>query len=229
MDNIGNVCIISAGYGHWYGQGVSRLERSLLFHGYAGALMTWKDELPENCPPNNVDPYAIKIYAFKEAFNMGYRIVLWLDASFCCIKNPHTIFDIINDHGVFAFRSGYNCAQTCTDHALFWAQISRDEAEQLPEIASGIVGLNMDNPDGKNVFNLWVEGQEKGLFINSRNHNLADSSDPRFLHARQDQSIFSLAVHKTGLNFRYEDYVSYYDGRTEDKYHPNVKFLIGGL
>lgn len=229
MNNIGNTCIISAGVGGWYPQGVARLERSLMFHGYAGQVITWKDEYPFGCPHNEIDPYAIKIYAFKEAFERGYTHVLWLDSSFWCIKNPHNIFDIINDNGIFAFRSGYNCAQTCTDRLLSVAGLTRDEAEQIPEIATGAVGLNINNPDAQKVWNVWKDYCEAGLFINSRTHNIDESADPRFLHARQDQSAFSIAVHKAELNFIYNDYVSYYDGRPEDKYHPNVKFLIGGL
>lgn len=229
MDNIGHTCIISAGVGGWYPQGVSRLERSLMFHGYAGQVMTWKDELPEGCPPNNVDPYAIKVYAFKAALKAGFRQIMWLDASFWAIKNPHHIFDIINEHGVFAFRSGYNCAQTCTDILLKHSGYSRDEAELLPEIASGMVGLNFDNPDAQNVWAYWEVMCEAGLFRNSRTHNIDESADTRFLHARQDQSALSMAIHKSGLKFDYQDYVAYYDGRPQEQYHKNVTFLISGL
>jgi len=177
MDNIGNTCIISAGIGGWYAQGVSRLERSLMFHGYAGQVLTWKDEYPEGCPTHEENPYAVKIFAFNEAFNRGYKCVMWLDASLWAIKNPHHIFDIINDNGIFAFRSGYNCAQTCTDNLLYYAGFSRDEAEQLPEIASGMVGINIDNPNCIDTF--WyrfILSTTSLLFIvGSSRSNLTDT------------------------------------------------------
>ncbi len=219
-------CIISAGIGGWYPTGVKRLERSLVMHGYAGDTLLWKDEYPPGSPSHNDNPYAFKIYSFLEAINKGYKVILWLDASFWNIKTPHELFDIIQEYGIFGFRTGYNCAQTCSDAALEWSGFTRDEAETLPEIATGAVGLNLDNPDGKKVFDLWKEGCDKGLFKSNRSHDIKDSADPRFLHARQDQQIFSLAVHMCGLKFLYNDYVSYYGtGYDPDK----CLFFIAGL
>lgn len=217
--------IISAGISGWYKAGIDRLENSLMFNGYAGQTMFWRDQYPEGSPSHADNPYAFKIFAFKEAFNKS-RIALWLDASFWCIKTPHVLFDIISDHGIFAFKTGYNCAQTCTDAALAWAGFTRDEAELLPEIASGAVGLNVDNPEGAAVFYCWQDGMEKGLFKNNRLHDTADSQDKRFLHGRQDQSILSLVIHKLGITFDYQDYVAYYgSGYNKEK----CLFFINGL
>lgn len=217
--------IISCGIGGWYKAGIDRLENSLNFNGYAGETIFWRDKYPEGSPSHADNPYAFKIYAFEEAFKKS-RIVLWLDASFWCIKTPHVLFDIVSEFGVFGFRTGYNCAQTCSDAALEWAGFTRDEAEFLPEIASGSVGLNLNNPNGKGVFDLWKQGCELGLFKNNRLRDNADSSDSRFVHARQDQSIFALAIHKLGLKFDYVDYVAYY-GSGYDK--EKCLFFINGL
>lgn len=227
MDLTGNKpIIISAGIGGWYPAGIERLERSLLLHGYAADYKFWKNEYPPESPSHQDNPYAFKIHAFNSAINEGKKIILWLDSSFWCIKTPHEIFDIINANGVFGFRTGYNCAQTCSDAALEWAGITRDQAEQLPEIATGMVGLHMDNPDGKKVFELWQEGCNLGLFKNSRVHDVRDSADPRFIHARQDQSIFSLAIHMCGLQIDFTDYVAYYG----TNYNPDkCLFFINGL
>lgn len=216
--------IISMGVGDWYPVGIDRLERSLIFEGYAGDMIFHR-ELPEGWRSHSENPYGFKIDAFDEAFNAN-RIALWLDASFWAIKNPHPIFDIINERGIFAFKTGYNCAQTCSDKALQWAGFSRDEAEKLPEIASGAVGLNIENPNGKRMFELWKEGRDLGLFKTNRLKDPKDSADPRFVHARQDQSILSLAIHKLGIKFDYQDYVAYYgSGFNKEK----CLFFICGL
>lgn len=221
--------IINCGVGGWYAAGSERLERSLIYHGYAGDMMFWRNEYPPNCPSHQENPYAFKIYAFREAIRLGYKVIMWLDCSFWAIKNPMPIFDIINDNGIFAFRSGYNCANTCTDHILEYNNFTRDQAEQLPEIATGIVGLNMDNPDGGRVFSLWEDMCDNGLFNNSRTHNINESADSRYLHGRQDQSAFSMAVHKLGLKFEYLDYVAYYNNG-KPGYNPDkCYFFIGGL
>ncbi len=222
-------CIISVGINGWYPIGIDRMERSLLFNGYAGDMKFWRNEYPVNCPQHNDNPYAFKIYAFQEAFNLGYKVVVWLDCSFWAIKNPMPIFDIVNEHGVFAFRSGYNCAQTATDKLLSVCGISRDEAEQLPEIATGIVGINIDNPNGSKVFETWKLYCEEGLFKNNRVHDLNDSADERFLHGRQDQSAFSLAVHTNKIEFMYDDYVAYYNSGNPGYNPDRCCFFIGGI
>jgi hypothetical protein len=221
--------IISCGVGGWYGVGVERLERSLIHHGYAGDMLLYKDQYPILSPTHQQNPYAFKVWLFREAMEKGYTRILWLDSSFWCIRNPHEIFDTINDKGVFAFRSGYNCAETCTDELLDYVGISRDEAEQLPEIATGAVGLNMENPDGAKVFDDWSKMCDLGLFMNSRTHSLADSADPRFKFGRQDQSAFAMAVHKNKIEFEYIDYVAYYNNG-KPGYNPDkCCFFIGGL
>lgn len=222
-------CIINCALGGWYPAGSERLERSLIFNGYAGDMIYWKNDYPKNSLPHNENPYGFKISAFRDAFERGYRIVMWLDCSFWAIKNPMPLFDIISDNGVFAFRSGYNCAQTCPDNLLADVGISRDEAELIPETATGIVGLNIDNPDGQKVFEYWADFCDRGLFINSRNHNPFESQDSRFLHARQDQSAFSMALYKANVSFNYVDYVAYYNGGNPGYNPEKCYFFIGGL
>lgn len=229
MENIDKAVIVSCGVKNWYSKGVKRLENSLVHHGFGGKVITWKDEYPPNSPTHQENPYAFKIFEFEEAIRQGANIIMHLDASFWCIRNPHYLFDLISDKGVVGFRTGYNMAQTATDKALEWAGFTRDEAEQLPEIASGMVGLRMDNPDGKKVYDLWKEGMELGLFKNNRMHDVNDSADPRFVHARQDQGIWSLAIHRCGLNIDDADLVSYYDYNNPTKNADKAYFFIGGL
>lgn len=220
--------IVCEGIGGWYAAGVDRLERSLIYNGYAGDMILWKD-YPPNCPSHNDNPYAFKIAGIRNAIERGYTHILQIDASFWNLKNPMPIFDIIVDKGNFGFRSGYNCAQTCTDVLLADVGITRDEAEKIPETATGIVGFNVDNPEGKAVFEYWADFCDRGLFINSRSHNPLESADPRFLHARQDQSAYAMALYKAGVEFSYTDYVAYYNGGNPGYNPEKCYFFIGGL
>lgn len=220
---------ICSAIGGWYAAGLDRLKRSLIFNGSSADFLFFRDEYPPNSPSHNDNPYAFKVYGFREAIKRGYKVMIHLDASFWAIKNPDPIFDIVNEHGVFAFRSGYNCAQTCPDNLLAAAGVSRDEAEKLPEIATGIVGLNIDNPDGGLVFSTWERFCSEGLFKNSRTHNPLESADPRYVHGRQDQSSFSIAVHTANVKFDYVDFVAYYNNG-KPGYNPDkCYFFIGGI
>lgn len=210
MENVGyKSVIISAGIGGWYAQGVKRLEQSLNFNGWAGNVLTWKDEYPPNSHKHEDFPYYMKIAAFEEALRQGYTHILWLDASFWAVKNPMKMFDLINEQGYYFFSSGYNLAQSVNDTALQYVNLSRDNAEGVTEWASGCVGINFENEQGKSLYLKWKEFMDAGLSKGSRWHD-NQSEDERFLFHRQDQSCLSLACWELGLkNERGLNMVSY--------------------
>jgi hypothetical protein len=221
-------CIISCGIEGHYGVGVDRLARSLNFVGWGGHTMFWKD-YPKGCPPHVGEyQYAFKVWAFEEAFAAGYTVVLWADASLYAVQNPMPIFDYVNEHGLFFFKSGYSLAQTATDNLLNTEKVNRDELINVSEFATGLVGINIENPKGKEFFKRWKYAMEWGLFGGNRVHDLADSGDPRFLFSRQDQSCASMVLHKMGIKTAGEDrdWVAYYS----TKHNPErVIFFIQGL
>lgn len=186
--------IISAGINNWYPKGIERLERSLNFVGSPIPWMLWKD-YPAGSYRHEAVPYYFKIAAFEIARETGFTHVLWVDASLWAVRSPMQIFDIINEVGVFAFSSGYNLAQSVSDRALEAVDMTRDEAEKHTEFATGCVGFNFKNEDGNKVYDLWREYMDIGLSKGSRSHG-SQSEDKRFLHHRQDQSCFSLALAK---------------------------------
>lgn len=227
MENIHKAVIISVGIDGWYGRGVTRLERSLHFEGWAGDTILYKDEYPPNCPSHYDIPYYFKIAAFEEAIRRGYTHILWCDASMWSVRNPVKLFDLINDQGYFFFSSGYNLAQSVNDRALAAAGLSRDEAEGITEWASGLVGINLENPDGQNLYRQWKDYMDAGLSIGVKHQNKDESQDYRFLAHRQDQSCLSLAAYKYGLrNTKMLDSVAY----KGTNYNPEeIIFFIEGI
>jgi hypothetical protein len=217
--------IISAGIGGWYSAGIDRLERSLSYHGWAGDVLTWKDRYPPASHKHEEIPYYFKIAAFEWALYRQYTHVLWVDASFWAIQNPIPLFDLFNSKGFYMFRSGYNCAQTISDAALSALDCNRDDMEGQPEYASGAVGVNFENPDGRRLYAYWKHLMDMGLSKGSRNHD-NQSQDSRFLFHRQDQSCLSLAMYKLGLSIDEPDYVAYYG----TGYNPGkCLFFINGI
>lgn len=219
---------MSAGIGNWYAKGVDRLEKSLIYHGWAGDTLFWRDTYPPNCPSHADNPYAFKPYAFFEAFRRGYKIVLWLDASFWAIKNPMPLIDYLVDHGLYFFKSGYPLSATATDQLLAFDDIYREQLKDVPEFATGAVGINFDNPLGKQFFFQWGVYCAQGLFGGNRVQDPADSTHPLFHFSRQDQSAASMILHKMGITTAGEeqDFVAYYNS----DYNKNkCLFFIGGI
>ena len=226
MELINKPCIISCGIGQGYRAGVDRLEQSLQYHGWLGATMFWRD-YPEGCPRHEGEgQYNFKLFCFREAFKAGHKIVLWCDASLYCIKDPMPIMDYVNERGLYFFKSGYPLSATATDRLISYARENRIGLVDVPEFATGCVGINIDNPDGKFFFQGWSLYMDNGLFGGSRTHDAIDSADPLFRFSRQDQSAASMALRKMGIKTAGEDknWCSYYPTETKD-----TIFFIKGI
>jgi hypothetical protein len=55
----------------------------------------------------------------------GYKVVVWADASFWCVRQPMPLFDYVNDNGLYFFKSGYSLAETATDKLLEYAGVKK--------------------------------------------------------------------------------------------------------
>jgi hypothetical protein len=230
------VCILNASNGTgWYPVGSHRLKRSLIHHGYA------HDFLFYNSWPNNefdkMCPYNIKAAAFHEALKKDYDIILWIDCSIWAVDYPYSVLDQINHDGYYFWRSGYNCAQTCSDACLDYFGVNRDTAETYPEIATGLFGIHTGNGDAVSFITQWLKSARDGQFKGSREHD-GQSSDPRFLFHRQDQSCASIIINKLGLKVHnYGEHIRYYrDEHHNDEHHTGDSatphkpvFMIRGL
>lgn len=223
--------LISAGIGGHYTAGIDRLERSLIYEGAAMDFKFWRNEYPENCPHHVGDgQYNFKPYCFKDVFDAGKRVAVWADASFWCVSNPMPLFDYVNDNGIYFFKSGYLLAETATDRLCEYSGVSREELidNQVSEFATGLVGINIENPLGKQFFTNWFQYMQDGMFGGNRVHDLSDSLHPLFKFSRQDQSAASMILYKMGVKTCGEDkdFQSYKNtGHNPEK----VLFFIGGL
>jgi len=223
MESNVKACIINAAIGSWYPKGQQRLHGSLLFHGFNWDILTWTD-----WPNDNFDKgcnYNVKAAAFEEAIQQGYTHILWLDSSVWAVKDPNPIFDIINEFGYYFWSNGYNCAQECSDKCLEYFGTSRDEAEKMPVASTSMFGVNITNPIGKEFIERFIQSSKDGVFHGSRFHD-GQSSDPRFLHHRQDQSAASIILNQLGCKIHAPgEYSCYYSPVMQE----SVLFTMRGM
>lgn len=223
--------IISAGIGGHYVAGIDRLERSLYYEGWAGDMKFWRNEYPNGCPEHVGDgQYNFKPFCFNECFLAGRKIAVWADASFFCVKNPMPLFDYVNVNGLYFFKSGYLLAETATDRLCNYAGVTREELieKEVSEFATGLVGINIDNPNGKKFFQMWEEYRAAGMFGGNRFHDTNDSAHPLFKFSRQDQSAASMILYKMGIKTCGED--QDFQAYKNTNYNPEkILFFIGGL
>ena len=196
---MGSECIINVGLGYWYPQGTDRLVDSLGDVGYEGGILTWRDTLPEGSPTHEENPYAMKIFAFKAAMEKGNSRILWLDSSVWALKKPDDHFKRIEEDGYYFFHSGFNCAQWTNDNCLNYFGITREEAEEIPMLAGGILGLNMDHEIARTFFILWERAMLAGAF-----KGVWQTTETEHAH-RHDQSCASIIAYRLGMKIHPQD------------------------
>jgi hypothetical protein len=140
---------------------------------------------------------------------LNYDIIIWMDCSIYAIDDPNILVKIIEHEGGYFLRSGYQLSQTATDSDLKWADMTGDEAAEIPELWSCIFGVDMRTERGKKFSEVFIDGCKAGVFNTSREHS-RQSEDPRFLFGRQDQVAATVAFHKAGF---------------ENMFHPGVHLL----
>lgn len=161
---------------------------------------------------------------------------LWLDCSITAVRPLDDMWDYIEEHGVYLYQSGANCAQTCNDHCLNSYGLSRDEAEGVHECASNVVGVNMNHHQGRAFFESWTRSLDTGANIGTKwptaGQRCEESQDPRFLYHRQDQSTASLAAHQAKVKLEPEGhFVSRAENRSYFKDispEDNIIFVLKG-
>jgi len=161
--------LISAGIGGRYVAGIDRLERSLMYEGWAGDMRFWRNEYPFGSAEHGGDgQYNFKVHAFNEQFLVGKKVVVWADASFWCVKNPMPLFDYVNDNGIYFF-----------DDILRKIQL--------------IVGDKLPLSEIKGIHS-WVNLLDRGVFLRKENGGDNPIRNKGFLIGRDtinDEVIFT--------------------------------------
>ena len=194
-------CIINVAIGGRYPKEQQRLGNSLKKY-FDGDFLHWSEFPNDNF--NKENKYNAKASAFEEAIKMGYTQILWVDSPVVALKSLNPIFNSIEENGYLTMKNdAYNCAMSCSDACLKYFNVTRDDAEGMQEHAGGIIGVDITNPKGRKLIELFIQACKDGACDGSRDHD-GQSSDPRFKFHRQCQSVLSLAANTLGLPYTME-------------------------
>lgn len=218
--------VISAAIGSGYVQAMKRMEKSLRFTGWLYDMLFFGEEnMSGFYIPGSV--YTCKASALNSAIKQGYDCIMWLDSVIWAVNDPNEVMQIVINEGQYFIQSGYNLAQTAADSDLVFAGMTRDEAERLPELASGCFGIDMRTDRGKKFAEIFLAAAKAGVFSTSRLHD-NQSSDPRFLFSRQDQTAATIAYHQSGYDKMYNlgQHLCYF---TDKKKRKGINFVMRGV
>ncbi len=159
-----------------YMTGQRRLDESLHEHAQGVDYYLFTNESEVGAPLHSENPYAFKLYAIQKVREMGYKRILWVDASVVAVKPVMPIFDWIKEKGIFFEHSGWAAGQWTNDETLKYFGITRDEAMKMPMYSAGFSGFDFDNPISIEFFAEWKEAMFNGKFKGSWDNHRHDMS-----------------------------------------------------
>lgn len=210
-------CVISLATGRsTYLSCLQRLEKSLRRVRFDGDFLSWADELPEGSPTHFEAPMAFKTFCFREARRQGYRLVLWIDAPIVALRSLQPIFNLIRQKGFITFTNNYgqSLGQWSSDEVLAHHGISREDAMQIPETPTSVIGLDLESELGNEFLSQWHKTCNDGLTCRGRirpyssveeyyavawNKEQCISKDPRVGGHRHDQTAAGIVAHRLGM------------------------------
>jgi hypothetical protein len=185
-----------------YVRGAERLRNSLLENGFGGDLLFFTEESQVNAPIHVLNPYAFKTYTFEYALNLGYKKILWLDASVYAIKNIDRVWEILDDIGFLMQNAGHLIGNWTNDTCLHYFGINREQALQMNMYGNaGLLGLNFERQICSDFFQQWHQSSKDGIFKGEwTNKNNTESQDERCFGHRHDMSAGSIIANKLCMN-----------------------------
>lgn len=185
--------------------GQQRLRQSLIDNKFNGDFYGYIGEDSVGSPKHSINPYAFKVYAINKVKEMGYKQILWLDASVYAIKKIDFIWEIIETKGFLMQNAGHFVGTWSNDKCLDYFNLSRNDAISMPMYGNaGLLGLNFNNEKAIDFFNKWHKASEDGIFVGDwNNNNFSESDDLRCKGHRHDMSAGSIIANKLGLDKEY--------------------------
>lgn len=208
----------------YYNSYADRLERSLDTFGPDADRIIWRKEWPTGSPPHEAFPYGFKYYAVRDAFQKGYRYVMWLDAGTEAIAPIEPLWDRIKLLGYILLHGTDSLSKWISDYALEKFGYSRGQAKALKLAGGCLIGLDAQNSTAKGFYDRWLgivqdrkllmganrkpremSGVMRSLMLSDADESII-STDPEVEGHRSDESCFSIVMDQMGM-----EPLSYYE------------------
>lgn len=230
-------CIVNIAIGNRYMPLAARLAASVAAIESEGAtLIQWINDYPPGSPKGQPLPFAAyqaKPFAFKEAANRGYDLILWVDAACWLLKPLDALWKHVDREGYYLQDNGWNLGEWSSDAALKTLGIDRETAFTIPEISTMALALDMRRDDCRKFVDDWAALAADGITFpgahtNSVGTAAADrgvayrntgfvSSDPRVMGHRHDQTAATALAWRLGWKRTPRPVFAGYAGLTDER------------
>jgi len=213
----------------WYPRGQQRLLSSLKEVGFDGDVFGWNSSDLPGCPPHSEAPYAFKPFALQKAHSLGYKRVLWCDASVWAIKPIQPVFDYLAENSHMFFHNTVTGIFT-SDRCLAAMGLTREESMKQDMLMGICMGWNLEHEITQEFLKQWLHHAKDGVSFPGRwtNDRLTESQDPRCKGHRHDQSVASILAVRMGMKYIIP-HLTYFQYWEPDKMHHSVVLTAQGM
>jgi len=163
-------CIITyASYNKTYPQLLEFLLGRLkdTFKGHVLYRIGGWPNMENGCLAHSDCPYGFKACAFQEAYNLGYKKILWLDCLLNPVKDLTPLFDAIEQNTALYRYDSYFSEKFINQNVLDAFNLTFEEVKSCQHMAAGIFGLNFHKSIAVEFLKAWHESEitkKKGYF-----------------------------------------------------------------
>lgn len=216
-----NRVIVSCSYSphnhNYYATYADRLERSLDEFGPDADRIIWRKEWPSGSPPHQECNYAFKWYAVNDAFNKGYRYVMWMDAGVQALVPIEPLWERVRRLGYALLRGGDPLWKWISDEALNHFGYTREKVEGIALYGGCFIALDRESKVAMEFFKWWGEivkikrlmmgahrlqtnagGVMRSILLSDADSSPISTNELVEGH-RSDESCFSLMADKLGM------------------------------
>jgi len=180
--------ILYASFNRNYPAGVRRLLNRIPKSGYRGHLYYriggWPNIEGGDLVLAHV-PFAFKVCFFREMQRLGYKRVLWLDASILPHTSLNYIFNLIERDGLFVQANTHFVGRFMNEDTAKSFGLTVQQTETILSCSAAIIGIDFTNEKTAPLIELLYQA----------------AKDPyAFFSPRADQTAFSILLHQRGLS-----------------------------
>jgi hypothetical protein len=186
-DDKENCLIVYASFNKAYPKGLKRLVDAVANSDFKGHILYriggWPNAEEGDLKLAHV-PYAFKPCFFREAWRLGYKRALWLDASILPVVSLNHIFEEIASKGYFALANGQTIFPFMNEQAAAALKTTLAECSKIPSCSAGLFGVDFSNEKAAYVISQWYQ---------------AALHPDGFFSARSDQNALSVILYQNDM------------------------------
>lgn len=108
--------------------------------------------------------YGFKPHAIERARKLGYTKVVWFDPSVLPTCDVKILFKALDKHPVIVRTGDTPISRMCNQRAKTWFDVSEGDMVGVNHIGGTVYGFNFNDPKALQVFELWKQAEEEGIF-----------------------------------------------------------------